>query len=167
MPAETFVNDVKADLFDADTVYAAFDNHKRGDFKPYLLMSTDRGRTWTSIAGDLPERDIVYTIQQDHVNPDLLFVGTEFGAYFSLDRGEHWIRFKAGLPTIAVRDMAIQRRESDLVLGTFGRGFYILDDYSPLRQVTKERLEEGARIFPVKKALSYIEQSRLGLLIAP
>ncbi|MCH7870377.1 MAG: glycosyl hydrolase, partial [Planctomycetes bacterium] len=125
--------------------------------KPYLLRSSDRGRSWTSIAGDLPDRDTVYSIQQDHVNADLLFAGTEFGVYFTLDGGEKWIKLKGGMPTIAVRDIAIQRRENDLVLGTFGRSFYILDDYSPLRHATKENLAKNT-IFPIKDALRYIQR---------
>jgi photosystem II stability/assembly factor-like uncharacterized protein len=162
MPEMTYVSCLTASRHDADTVFAAFDNHKMGDFKPYVLKSTDRGRTWTSIAGDLPERDIVYSIQQDHVKPDLLFAGTEFAAYFTVDGGEQWIRLKGGVPTIAVRDVEIQRRESDLVLGTFGRSFYILDDYTPLRMVDQEVLERGPILFPVKDTWRYVERSRLG-----
>lgn len=188
VPQRSYVSCVRASRFDADTVYAAFDNHKEGDFKPYLLLSTDRGRSWTSIAGDLPQRDVVYTIAEDHVVAGLLFVGTEYGAYCTLPRGpdeaapapapaddapatpasqpgrakQRWIRLKGGLPTIAVRDIDIQRRESDLALATFGRGFYILDDYSPLRLLTSEKLKEAAFILPIKDALHYVETNRLG-----
>ena len=162
IPDRTYVSCVLASRHDPDTVYAAFDNHKHGDFTPYLLKSTDRGQEWTRIAGDLPERDIVYTIGEDHEQPNLLFVGTEFGAYFTVDGGEQWIRLKGGLPTIAVRDLDIQRRENDLVLGTFGRGIYILDDYTPLRLATKERLSEGPVLFPVKETWRYVQESRLG-----
>jgi len=163
VPDQTYVSCLTASQHDADTVYATFDNHKNGDFNPYILRSRDRGQTWIPIMGDLPERDFVYTLAEDHVKPDLLFVGTEFGAYFTVDGGGQWIKLKGGMPTIAVRDMAIQKRENDLVLGTFGRGFYILDDYTPLRLVNKEHLEEqAALLFPVKDALRYIERSRLG-----
>ncbi len=162
VPDMTYVSCLTASQHDADTVFAAFDNHKNGDFKPYVLMSVDRGRNWTSIAGDLPERDFVYTVAADHVNPRLLFAGTEFGAYFTADGGEQWIKLKGGMPTISVRDIAIQKREDDLVLGTFGRGIYILDDYRPLRAVSKEYLEQGSVLFPVKDALRYIETSRMG-----
>jgi photosystem II stability/assembly factor-like uncharacterized protein len=162
IPANTFVSCLTASPTEKDTVYAAFDNHKQGDFKPYLLMSQDKGVTWTSIASDLPERNVVYSILQDHVQPDLLFAGTEFGVYTSIDRGAHWVRLKSGLPTIAVRDMVIQKRENDLVLGTFGRGFYILDDYTPLRHITEENLKSPAVVYPVKPALRYVERSRLG-----
>ncbi|MDF1700358.1 MAG: glycosyl hydrolase [Planctomycetota bacterium] len=162
VPANTYVSCLTASPTEADTVYAAFDNHKQGDFKPYLLMSKDRGRTWTSMASDLPDRNVALCILQDHVRSDLLFVGTEFGVYASVDRGARWIRLKGGLPTIAVRDMAIQKRENDLVLGTFGRGFYVLDDYTPLRHMTAATPEIPAEVFPVKPALRYLERSRLG-----
>ncbi|MCH7884654.1 MAG: glycosyl hydrolase [Planctomycetes bacterium] len=162
IPDMAYVSCLTASLHDADTVYAAFDNHKKGDFKPYLLKSTDRGVNWESIAGDLPERETVYSIQQDHEKSDLIFTGTEFGVYFTVDGGKRWIRLKGGMPTIAVKDIAIQRRENDLVLGTFGRGFSILDDYTPLRLVDDELLKREAVVFPVKDALHYIQNSRLG-----
>ncbi|RMD60555.1 MAG: glycosyl hydrolase, partial [Planctomycetota bacterium] len=133
VPDMTYVSFLYASLHDPDTVYAAFENHKNGDFAPYLLKSEDRGRTWRSIVGDLPEKGMVWAIAQDHVKKDLLFVGTEFGAYYTLDGGKHWRRIQ-GLPTIAVRDLDIQRRDDALAMATFGRGFYILDDYSPLRE---------------------------------
>lgn len=162
VPDLTYVSCLTASRHDPNTVYAAFDNHKNGDLAPYMLKSSDRGENWTSIAGDLPKRGSVYTIAQDHVNPKLLFAGTEFGAFFTVNEGKHWIQLKGGVPTIAVRDIAIQRRENDLVLGTFGRGFYILDDYTSLRTVSEELLEQGPVVFPVKPALRYIETSRLG-----
>ncbi len=168
VPDMTYVSCLTASAHEVDTVFATFDNHKNGDFKPYVLRSTDRGDTWVSIAGDLPERDIVYTLAEDHVNPQLLFVGTEFGVYFTVDGGTparrlpKWIKLKGGIPTIAVRDIAIQRRENDLVLGTFGRSFYILDDYTPLRTAGKELLEQAAVMFPIKPALRYIQTNRLG-----
>ena len=163
VPEMTYVSCLTASVTEPDVVFAAFDNKKNGDFKPYLFRSSDRGRTWSPISSGIPDRDIVYAILQDHVNGKLLFAGTEFGVYFSIDSGASWIRLKAGLPTIAVRDMAIQRRESDLVLGTFGRGFYVLDDYSPLRTVSRESLEAGPVLFPIKTALQYVERSALGL----
>lgn len=159
VPQYTYCSDLQADKFDASTVYAAFDNLKRDDFAPYLLKSTDKGRTWTSIAGNLPENQTVHSIQQDHVNPQLLFVGTEFGIFFTVDGGERWVQLKAGIPTIAVRDIAIQERENDLVLATFGRGFYVLDNYYPLRSISESLLQKDAHLFPVKKALMYMPKS--------
>jgi len=157
-----YVADIEASLHDADTVYAAFDNHKMGDFKPYLLKSTDRGRTWRSITGNLPARGSTYTIAEDHVDPRLLFVGTEFGVFVTRDGGTSWTRLKGGLPVIAVRDIEIQRRENDVVLATFGRGFFVLDDYTPLRGLDAGALEERARLFPVDDTFMYIQTEPLG-----
>ena len=161
-PKRAFVNDIKADLFNANTVYVALDNHKEGDFKPYLFKSTNRGRTWTSITGDLPERHLVWRLVQDHVNPNLLFAATEFGIFFTVDGGKDWTKLSGGVPTISFRDLAIQRRENDLVGASFGRSFYVLDDYTPLRSVSKKSLEQKAMLFPTRDAWWYIQQSPLG-----
>ncbi|MBO0699783.1 MAG: hypothetical protein J2P46_15405, partial [Zavarzinella sp.] len=150
VPDMTFVARVVASQHDSDTVYAAFDNHKNADFAPYLLKSTDAGKSWTSIAGDLPARGSVLAFAEDHVNPKLLFCGTEFGLYFTVDGGQKWHRLKSGLPTVAVKDLGIQRAMNDLVVATFGRGFYVFDDYSPLREATSETFEKPATIFPVR-----------------
>lgn len=157
LPENTYVSDLMASRFDENVVYASFDNILRDDFKPYIYKSSDKGKTWTSIAANLPNNETVHSIQQDFVNPDLLFVGTEFSFYFSNDGGKIWVQLKNGMPSVPVRDIAIQKRESDLALATFGRGFYIMDDYSPLRTVTKDLLEKDAHIFPVKDALMYIQ----------
>src|SRR6202008_1845300 len=127
-----------------------FENHQNADFKPYLFKSVDAGKTWTSIKGNLPANWPVWGIAEDHVNPNLLFAGTEFGLFFTVDGGQKWTQLRGGLPTIQVRDIAIQRRENDLVLGTFGRGIYILDNYTPLRAVTPAMLNQEAALFPVK-----------------
>lgn len=158
VPQYTFVSDVLPSRFDENVVYASFNNEQRDDFKPYLLKSTDKGKTWESIANNLPKDGPVHTIAQDPVNPNLLFVGTEWGFFFSIDGGEKWIQLKAGLPIIKVCDINIQKRENDLVLATFGRGFYVLDDFSPLRLVTKELLEKDSYVFPVKDALMYVQK---------
>jgi photosystem II stability/assembly factor-like uncharacterized protein len=163
VPKMTYVSRLEASQHAGDTVYATFNNKKQGDFKPYVFVSRDRGQTWASITGDLPEREIVYSLMQDHVKPELLFVGTEFGLYFTVDEGAHWFRLKGGLPTIQVRDIDIQRTENDLALGTFGRGFYILDDYTPLRHVSEQALEQDVVLFPTKGAPRYVEKrSRVG-----
>ncbi len=163
VPGRYFVNDIRASKHDPDTVYAALDNHKTGDLKPYLLKSTDRGRSWASMNGDLPEQTIVWAITQDHVKPELLFIGAEFGIYFTLDQGDHWVKLRGGMPPISFRDLEIQERESDLVGASFGRGFFILDDYSPLRHATPEALSGEAVLFPVKDALRYIEKRPFNL----
>ncbi|MBN2634084.1 MAG: hypothetical protein JXR66_11035 [Bacteroidales bacterium] len=157
VPEYTYVSDVLPDKFDENTVYATFNNMLQDDFKPYILKSTDKGKSWTMITGKLPENGSIHTIEQDPVNPKLLFAGSEFSFFISLDGGNEWIEFKSGLPTAAVRDIAIQERETDLVICTFGRGFYILDDYSPLRNFTKEILDKEGYIFPVKDAKMFVE----------
>lgn len=162
IPATAFVNNIYADLHDADVVYVALDNHKFGDLDPYLIKSTDRGRTWTSIASNLPERTLVWRIVQDHVNPSLLFAATEFGIYFTVDGGGEWIQIKGGAPTISFRDITIQRRENDLVAASFGRGFFILDDYSPLREVSEDMLAQEAVLFQAKPAHLYIPRDVIG-----
>lgn len=162
VPEMTYVSCILTSQHDQNNVYASFDNHKNADFKPYILKSTDGGNTWKEIKGNLPERGTVYTIAEDHVNPNLLFAGTEFGVFFTTDGGEKWIQLKGGLPTIAVKDMAIQKRENDLVLATFGRGFYILDDYTALRTLKPETLQQEAQIFPVKDGKMYIQSRPLG-----
>jgi len=163
VPERSYVTSVTASRHDPDTVYATFDNHKSGDFKPYVLKSADRGRTWTSIAAGLPERGHVHMLAQDHVQAGLLFLGTEFGVLFTPDEGGTWVPLKGGVPTIAVRDLAIQRRENDLVLGTFGRGFWVLDDYTPLRGIDATALGKAATLFPVRDALAYVPSMDLGL----
>lgn len=162
VPDTAFVNDIKADLFDADTVYVALDNHKHGDLKPYLYKSSNRGKSWQSIVGDLPEKHLVWRVVQDHEDPSLLFAGTEFGLFFTPDGGEKWVELTGGVPTISFRDLAIQRRENDLVGASFGRGFFVLDDYRSLRNLSAEALESDSLMFPIRDALWYIERRALG-----
>ncbi|MCX7895987.1 MAG: hypothetical protein N2447_08585 [Thermoanaerobaculum sp.] len=162
VPERTYVSDLEASHHNPTTLYAAFDNHKMGDFTPYLYRSRDLGKTWENIAANLPPGHVVYSIAEDPKDPRLLFAGTEFGIFFSPDGGGRWVKLSGGIPTISVRDIAIQQREDDLVLATFGRGFYVLDDYSPLRGLTREQLEKPALLFPVKPAWAYIERTPLG-----
>jgi photosystem II stability/assembly factor-like uncharacterized protein len=149
-----YVQDIVPSRHDEDVIYAAFNNHKNGDFKPYLFKSDDGGRSWESIANNLPERGSIYSLAEDHINPNLLFVGTEFGLWFTLDGGSNWKELSSGLPTIAVRDIAIQERENDLVLATFGRGFYVLDNYSPLREL-EYVLDQDNAFFTTKPGLLF------------
>ena len=157
-----FVNDIKADLHDVNTVYAVIDLHKSGDFRPLIYKSTNRGKSWEKISDDLPERYIVWRIIQDHVNEDLLFAATEFGIFFSVNGGENWTELTASAPNIAFRDLAIQRRENDLVGASFGRGIWILDDYTPLREITQEKLDQEALLFDSRRAWWYIQRTPLG-----
>jgi photosystem II stability/assembly factor-like uncharacterized protein len=157
VPDMSLIEDVIASVHDADVAYAVIDNHKRGDDKPYVLRTDDRGRSWSLISGNLPERGTAHTIAEDHVDPNLLFVGTEFGLFFTQNGGNNWRQLKGNFPTISVRDIEIQRRETDLVVGTFGRGIYILDDYSPLRTAAGDVSSQDAHLFAVKDPWLYVE----------
>ncbi|NCF93760.1 MAG: glycosyl hydrolase [Verrucomicrobiaceae bacterium] len=163
LPQYAFVNDIKADLHDADTVYATFDHHKTGDYKPYVFKSTDRGQTWSSIVGDLPNKHLVWRINQDHEKADLLFLGTEFGVFFTINGGANWVKLTGNVPTIPFRDIEIQRRENDLVGASFGRSFYVFDDYSFLREVGDEAFEkEELIIYPIRKTYRYVPHYGIG-----
>jgi len=155
VPASAFVNDIKVDLHDDNVAYVALDNHKFGDYSPYLYKTTNGGKKWKSIVNGIPDGTLVWRLVQDHINPNLLFLGTEYGVYVSLNQGDKWHKFSNGLPTISIRDLAIQKRENDLVLATFGRSFYVLDDYSPLREMTDDNLNKEAFLFLTRKALQY------------
>ncbi|MGM0947169.1 MAG: WD40/YVTN/BNR-like repeat-containing protein [Bacteroidota bacterium] len=165
VPANAFVNDIRADLFDEQTVYVVLDNHKEGDFKPYVAKSSDAGKTWNLINGNLPSTLLTWRIVQDHVKRDLLFLATEFGIYFTPNSGKEWIKLPGGIPTISFRDITIQRREDDLVGASFGRGFFILDDMSPLREITETTLNESAKLFKPRDGYWYAQrrtQSSMG-----
>ncbi|WP_339816282.1 glycosyl hydrolase [uncultured Imperialibacter sp.] len=163
VPTMTYVNYVLPSQHDAGVVYAAFNHHKYGDFKPYIYKSSDKGVSWTSITANLPVKGTVYSIAEDHVDPNLLFAGTEYGIFFTNDGGKSWKQLKAGMPTIAIKDIDIQRRENDLVLASFGRGFFVLDDYSALRQLGQATLAKDGALFPIRNALAYEESMPLGL----
>ncbi|TDH27995.1 glycosyl hydrolase [Segetibacter sp. 3557_3] len=163
VPANTYVNLIIASAHNKEEAYVAFNHHRYGDFKPYLFKTTDGGKSWTAIQSNLPQRGTVYCMAEDPTNKNLLFAGTEFGVFFSIDAGAEWIQLKGGLPPVAIKDMEIHKREGDLVLATFGRGYYVLDDYSPLRSLNKQDLDKPAFIAPVKNALMYIESMPLGI----
>ncbi len=162
VPNRFFVNDIKADLHDADTVYVLVDDHKHGDFSPYILKSENRGRSWKSISSNLPENHLLWRVVQDHVKPGLMFLGTEFGVFFTVNGGGTWTKLKGGSPNIPFRDLVIQTRENDLVGATFGRSFYVLDDFTPLRDVTESMLANDDVLFPVRKADWYVPRRTLG-----
>ncbi|MEM6685230.1 MAG: glycosyl hydrolase [Bacteroidota bacterium] len=159
LPNTAFVNDIKADLYDANVVYAVFDNHKYGDYQPYLFKSADKGKTWQDISNNLPDRTLLWRIVQDHEDSQLLFLGTEYGVYVTTDGTNTWTKLKGGLPNISVRDLAIQKRENDLVAGTFGRGIYILDDYSSLRNINTDN---EAQLFTPRDGKWYMQRRVLG-----
>jgi len=162
-PKQSYVNNVFLSQHDENVIYVAFNHHKYGDFAPYIFKSNDKGRTWSKISNNLPKRGSIYAIEEDPIDKNLIFCGTEFGVFFSPNNGQRWKKLGNGLPTIAVRDIAIQKRENDLVLGTFGRGFYVLDDYSSLRNIENKKPEAIATIYPVRDALMWEKSTPLGL----
>lgn len=162
VPETAFVNDLRADLHDANTVYVALDNHKYGDYKPYLLKSNDRGKTWKSLVNNLPEPLLIWRVVQDHVEPELMFAATEFGIYFTINAGQSWTQLKGGLPTISFRDIHIHRRENDLVAASFGRSIYVLDDIGAFRELSDSQMEEEATLFAARDAWWYVPKPHLG-----
>ncbi|MEM8894325.1 MAG: glycosyl hydrolase, partial [Bacteroidota bacterium] len=163
VPARTYVNAVWASQHDENLIYAAFNNHKNGDFKPYVYVSRDKGASWTGITSNLPEKGSTYALAEDHVDSQLLFVGTEYGVFFSNNGGSNWNQLKAGVPTIAIRDLAIQKRENDLVMASFGRGFFVLDDYSALRSMSNDNVNAAGKIYPVRDAMVFERSMPYGL----
>ena len=137
LPANTWVTFIEPSPTDANTVFVTFDGHRTGDITPYLYRTNDGGQTWTELTDENVE-GYALCVRQDPVNPDLLFLGTEFGLYISLDGGASWAPFRNNLPMVGIRDMVIQESQSDLVMGTHGRGVIILDDLEALRQITPE-----------------------------
>jgi len=161
VPEMTFVNYVLPSQHEENTVYACFDGRKNSsDFTPYLIKSTDKGKTWTSIASNLP-KGTVYVIQEDFKNPNILFIGTEWGVWTTIDGGKKWVQLKNGIPPIQVKDLTIQERENDLVVATFGRGFYVLDNYSALREISEDVNNKEAHVFDINDALLYFPSSNL------
>ena len=162
VPDRAFVNDIRADLHDPDTVYVALDNHKYGDFSPYLFVSKNRGRSWKKITTGIPDRHLVWRLVQDHIRPGLMFAATEFGVFATFDAGKAWHKLAGGMPTISIRDIQIQRRENDLVAASFGRGFFVMDDYSALRDINPDDFNERAALFKPRDAYWYFQKRPLG-----
>jgi len=148
-PTFAVVGEIEASRYDKAAAYVVYDNHTREDHKPYVYLTEDYGRTWQNINGDLPLNGSSYVIREDPVNPNLLFVGTEFGLFMTIDKGQHWIQIKNNLPTVAVRAMAIQERDRDLVVGTFGRAIWVID-IAPFEEMTPRALSQPAYLFDVK-----------------
>ncbi|GAB4300081.1 MAG: hypothetical protein Kow0098_27090 [Ignavibacteriaceae bacterium] len=162
LPEYARIHQIIASYFDKLVAYAACHNFTGGDYKPYLFKTTDGGKNWFSLNSNLSDKGSTYSVAEDHVEKNLLFVGTQSGVYFSINGGVEWLPLKNGIPPACVMDLEIQRRENDLVVSTFGRGVYILDDYSPLRFISPETLQEEAVIFPVKDALMFIPSNPFG-----
>jgi photosystem II stability/assembly factor-like uncharacterized protein len=161
LPKNSWVNWVQASRFAAGTAYVAFDRHTFGDMAPYLYVTTDYGKSWAALASPQDPKGIrgyAHVIKEDTVDRELLFLGTEFGLWISLDRGAHWAQFKGGhFPAVAVRDLAIQSRDSDLVLATHGRGIWIVDDITPLRHLTPAVAAQEAAFIDARPVQQRIE----------
>lgn len=156
VPDGTYVSRIEPSKHVRERVYVSFDNHRRGDFTPYVLVSEDRGGSFRSIAADLPtgKPDFVHVIREDHVNPNLLFVGTDVGVYSSLDRGASWHRFTSNLPTVPVRDLQIHPRDGEIIAGTHGRSIWIAD-VKPLQQYSSVVAEADVHLFEPAPAFQY------------
>ena len=156
LPRKTWVNRVEPSHFDSATVYVAFDNHRENDFRPYLYVSNDFGKTFRSTANNLPAggADFVHVIREDPAKRDLLFVGTDVGAYVSTDRGATWQRFMTGLPTVPVHDLKIHPRDRELIAATHGRSIWIVD-IAPLEEMNSTVMSQGTNFFTPKTAYQY------------
>ena len=155
IPLRAYVTDLATSKHDVNTIYATFNYHKYGDYKPYIIKTSDGGQSWKMISSNLPKNNFVWSIVEDHINSNMLFVGTEFGMFYSINGGDSWNKFK-DVPTIAIRDLEIHEAEDDLIAASFGRGFYVVDDYSPIREVSKDVLSKDAHLFSVKDVLQFI-----------
>jgi photosystem II stability/assembly factor-like uncharacterized protein len=160
LPPECWVTRIEASHFAEGTAYACFDRHRWDDYRPYVYKTEDYGRTWTSLAADLPELGYLHVVREDPVNPDLLYVGSEFGLFLSFDRGNEWIPFRNGFPTVAVRDIQVHPRDHDLLVGTHGRGLWVLDDITPLQGLTPEALSRDCTLFDIRPATLYSYRSQ-------
>jgi len=160
VPAETHVSRVEASHFDAGTCYVTFDGHRTDDHKPYVFVTRDYGASWTSIASNLPEGN-VNVIREDPRNRNLLYLGTEYAFYVSLNGGREWKRFMNGLPTVRIDDILVHPRENDLIVGTHGRSIYIIDDVTPLQQLTDAVLAADAHVFDVRPNVQWISDTML------
>ena len=149
LPKNTWVYHIEASVFDKGTAYAVFDGHTQNDMNPYAYKTTDFGKTWTNIITDDID-GFVRNIQEDYVNPNLLFLGTEFGLYITLDGGQNWKKFTNNMPAVAVHHIELQKATNDLVMGTHGRGVIIIDDISPLRELNSEVMDETLYFFKSK-----------------
>jgi photosystem II stability/assembly factor-like uncharacterized protein len=164
-PPATWAPHVEASKADAATAYAVFDDHRRSNWTPYAFVTHDFGKTWKSLI--TPEIDgFVHVIEEDPVDPNLLFLGTEFGLYVSFDAGENWTKWTQGIPTVPVRDIVVHPRDNDLIVGTHGRSIYIIDDITPLREISEEVMQKKLYLFQVNDAIQF-QQGRLSSYLSP
>jgi photosystem II stability/assembly factor-like uncharacterized protein len=155
LPPDSWVTRIEASHFDEGTAYATFDRHRVDDYKPYLYRTEDRGLTWTPLHNDLPQVGYLHVVREDLANRDLLYAGSEFGLFLSFDRGRHWMPYTNDFPTIAVRDIQVHPRDMDLLVGTHGRGLWVLDDITPLQKLTADALGSGAVLFEPRPAVLF------------
>ena len=158
LPKNTWTYHIEASVFNKGTAYAVFDGHTMNDMNPYAYKTTDFGKTWTNIITD-DVVGFVRNIQEDYVNPDLLFLGTEFGLYITTDGGKNWNKFTNNVPAVAVHFIDLQKQTNDLVMGTHGRGVIIIDDISPLREISQEVLQKNVHFFKSKPTIIFEESS--------
>jgi hypothetical protein len=162
VPKGLWVSHVEASAHAAGTAFVAFDGHRSSDFQTWVFATTDYGATWTNIGRGLPPNEPVHVLLADRKNPRLLFVGTEFGVRVTLDGGASWRPLMNGMPTVAVHDLVIHPRDNDLIAGTHGRGLFILDDITPLQQVTPAIQSSGVHLFTQRTATWWVDRSRGG-----
>ena len=162
VPEGLWVSRVEASRFEAGVCYATLDGHRSDNFAPWVFKTADFGKTWTNIGRSLPDGQVVYVIREDLVNPNLLFLGTEFGIFVSTDGGKMWTRFMNNLPTVAVHDILIHPVYKDLIIGTHGRGIWICDDITALEQMTPAAASAPANLFDQRTATQWISISRGG-----
>lgn len=160
VPDRMWVSRVEASHYDPGTAYVSFDGHRSDHFTPWIFKTADYGRTWESVSGDLPDGHPVYVVREDLKNPNLLFAGTEFAVFASVDGGAHWHRLMNDMPTVAVHDLVIHPRDGDLIAATHGRSVWILDDITPLRQLTDEVLAADVHLFENRTATQWKGVSR-------
>jgi len=163
VPNGIWVSNIEASHFDEGVCYVTFDGHRSDEYKAWIFKTADFGETWTNITGNIPEREVMYVIREDLKNPNLLFAGSEFTCFVSLDGGKSWTRFMNNMPTVAFHDLVIHPRDGDLIAATHGRSFWILDDITPLQQLTDEVLASDAYIFEQRPATIWEDHSRGGV----
>jgi photosystem II stability/assembly factor-like uncharacterized protein len=155
VPSERWITRIECSPFEASTAYVALDRHRNDDQRPYLFKTTDAGASWRPIMANLPAEGPIHVVRTDPVSKDLLYVGTEFGLFTSLDGGRSWHRLRGGMPTVAVHDLVVHPRDHELIIGTHGRGIYILD-IAPLQKVTHDILSSAVHLFDVKPAVRFV-----------
>ena len=158
MPAETHVSRVEPSHFAPGTCYVTFDGHRTDDHTPYVFKTTDFGATWTSLANNLAIGN-VNVIREDPRNPNLLYLGTEYALYISPTGGREWKRFMTGLPTVRIDDLLVHPRDSDLIVGTHGRSIWIIDDITPLQQMTEQVMNADAHLFDIRPATRWLSDT--------